>query len=92
VSEDIEEGNAAMSAPLSFARDQVLLHLDYLAESAALIEGFAERAQANAALGSSWGLRGDFSQIFRILRDAVRVVQKLEAAEAAASKSKAGVK
>lgn len=75
-----------MSAHLSPARDQVLLHLDYLGESAALIEGFAQRAQANAVLGSSHGLRGDLAQIYRILRDATGVLKQLEAAEAAASK------
>jgi hypothetical protein len=74
-----------MNARLSPARDQVLLHLDYLGESASLIEGFAQRAQANAALGSSFGLRGDLSQIYRIMRDAIGVLKHLEAAEAAAS-------
>ena len=76
-----------MTAPLSPARDQVLLHLDYLGESASLIEGFAQRAQANAALGSSHGLRGDLSQIWRIMRDAIPVLKTLEAAEAAASQA-----
>ena len=76
-----------MKAPLSPAREEMLLHLDYLAESAVLIEGFAQRAQANAGLGSSWGLRGDFAQMFRIFRDAAPMIQKLEAAEAAASKT-----
>ena len=75
------------TSPLSPARDEVLLHLDYLGESAALIEAFAQRAQANAALGSSHGLRGDFSQIYRIMRDSIEIVKKLEAAEAAASQS-----
>ena len=74
-----------MSVHLSPARDQVLLHLDYLGESAALIEGFAQRAQANAALGSSYGLRGDLSQIFRIMRNAADVLNQLEAAEKATS-------
>lgn len=76
-----------MNAPLSPARDQVLLHLDYLGESASAIENFSQRAQANAALGSSYGLRNDFRQIYRILRDAVHVLEKMEAAEAAASKA-----
>ena len=78
-----------MSAFPSPAHDKIALHLDYLAESASLIEGFAQRAQANAALGSSCGLRGDFSQMFRILRDAVDVVQKLEVAEAEIQKIRA---
>jgi hypothetical protein len=76
-----------MNAPLSPARDQVLLHMDYLGESASLIEGFAQRAQANAALGSSYGLRSDLSQIYRIMRDAAEVLKRLEAAEVAASKT-----
>jgi hypothetical protein len=75
-----------MVSTLSPAGDQVLLHLDYLCESAALIEAFAQRAQANAVLGSSHGLRGDFSQIYRIMRDSIEIVKKLEAAEATASK------
>jgi hypothetical protein len=75
-----------MASPLSRARDEVFLHLDYLGESAALIEGFAQRAQANAALGSVYGLRGDISQIYRIIRDAAGILKQLEAAEAAASK------
>jgi hypothetical protein len=74
---------------LSAAGDQIFLHLDYLAESASLIESFAQRAQANAALGSSVMLRGDFSQIYRILRDATDVLKQLEAAEVAASKARA---
>jgi hypothetical protein len=72
---------------LSPARDQVLLHLDYLGESAALIEAFAQRAQANAALGSSYGLRNDLSQIYRIMRDAIEIFKTMEAAEAAASQA-----
>jgi len=77
-----------MSVNLSPAQDGVILHLDYLAESASLIENFARRAQANADLGSSHGLRGDFAQMCRILRDAAPIIQKLEAAEATASKTK----
>ena len=75
-----------MNAPLSPAGDQVFLHLDYLGESASLIENFAQRAQANAALGSSYGLRNDFRQIYRIVRDAAPVLDTLDRAEAAASK------
>lgn len=74
-----------MNAPLSPAHDEVLLHLDYLGDVAALIGSFAQRAQANAVLGSSHGLRGDLAQIYRLLRDAVGVLKQLEAAEAAAS-------
>jgi hypothetical protein len=78
--------NAGSDETALAARDQVFLHLDYLGESAALIEGFAQRARANAALGSVYGLRGDLSQIYRIMRDATGVLKELEAAEAAASK------
>jgi hypothetical protein len=74
-----------MTGSLSPARDQVLLHLDYLGDVAALIGSFAQRAQANAALGSSHGLRGDLAQIYRLMRDAVGVLKQLEHAEAAAS-------
>lgn len=79
-------GAGMPTSPLSPARDQVLLHLDYLGESAALIEGFAQRAQANVALGSVHGLRADLAQIYRVLRDAAPVLKELEAVNVAASK------
>jgi hypothetical protein len=75
-----------MNAPLSVASEEVFLLLDYLGEAAGIIESFARIAQENAALGSSCGLRHAYSQIYRVMRDAVDVVRKLEAAEATASK------
>ena len=78
-----------MNAPLSIASDEVFLLLDFLGEAAGIIESFARIAQENAALGSSYGLRHAYSQIYRVMRAAVDVVRKLEAAEAAASKREA---
>jgi len=75
-----------MNAPLSAA--QVFLHLDYLGEAAAMIESFARIAQENANLGSSYALRHSYRQIYRIIHDAAEILQKLERAEAAASKAK----
>ena len=79
-----------MHAPLSVAPDEVFLLLDYLGEAAAIIERFARIAQENAVLGSSYGLRHAYSQVYRVMRDVVDVMRKLEAAELAASKQKAG--
>ena len=70
-----------MKAPLSLARDEMLLHLDYLADSAVLIEGFAQRAQANAGLVSPGGFAATSlrcSGFFGMLRRSSRSLRPLK--------------
>ena len=71
-----------MSVHLSPARDQVLLHLDYLGESAALIEGFAQRAQATQLSDARRSARRPLTNLSHHAAD---VLNQLEAAEKATS-------